>query len=201
MRLEVELVELVDYSGEETVRETKVLPLAEGIALKAEVDQLENKVAHLAIAKDDIAGYIFYLGEDIYVLSKDQEVTGERSRQPVAIATLEELKTATVYCVYGKFDSQDEEDKWSIEYQNYLQIKLPEGDEPSATRYRGGFRLISRTPIPGSEIEAAKAEVERLWSLAADKTLQAKEILAKLSPNEQEFLRKNLRFGIAPEED
>lgn len=199
MRLEVEIV---DYSSVETIRETKVLPLAEAIALKAEVDKSENKVAHITIPKEDVSGYIFSLGENVNVLVKSQQVGEERSSQPIVTAYAEELEAALVYSVVGRFDSQEEEEeRWEIEQSSYLHIKLPEGDKPSSRRYRGSFRLISRTTIPDSEVEAAKAEVELLWGFAVDKTQQAKEIFAKLSPEEQEFLRKNLRSGIAPEEE
>ena len=194
-------VEIVDYSGDKTVRETKILTLSETIALKAEVDQLDNKVAHIAIPKVHVSGYLFNLGERVNVLVESQQVGEEQSYQPVVIAYAEELEAALVYSVHGTFDPQDEEMRWEIEHSNFLSINLPEGDAPSAGRNRGFFRLISRTPITDSEIEAAKAEVERLWSCAVDKTLGAKEIFAKLSSEEQEFLRRNLRPGIAPEEE
>lgn len=48
MRLEVEVI---NYTGEETVREKHILPLAEAIALKAEVDQQENKAAPTLLCK------------------------------------------------------------------------------------------------------------------------------------------------------
>lgn len=201
MRLEVEILH---YSGEETVREIKVLPLEEAIALKTEIDQIDNKVASIAVPSDDVSGYIFNLGENINVVVKSQQVGVYKSSQPVVVASEEELKAAFVYSVTGRYEYDDYDDeikRWEIEHSCHLLIKLPEGNKPSAGMYSGYFSLVSRSPILDSEIEAAKAEVERLWSFAVDKTLQAKEIFAKLSPAEQEFLRKNLRPGIAPREE
>lgn len=187
-------VKIIDYSGSTTVTE-KVLPLAEAIFLKEETEKEEKKVARFFVPPAEVSGYLYNLGEGVKVILTDQ-VGEKKSFDPVVITTSKQLEAAVVYSVIGRFkDGEWEkgEEEWELEETSYPSLTLRENE-----CYESYFRIFSRAPISESEVEAAKAEVERRWMFAHTTTEACRQIFEKLSHEEQNFLRKNLRSGVAP---